>query len=162
MKKLVFAILAVLALYAAKSQAQPVIYEGCRDFSGMPVASVASNVNNVAVAVLTSNGTPVIYYNPQILSSFRPVTRRFWYMHECAHHALGHTIGSAHPFVREKEADCWAICTLDQLGELNPQTMAIIQQDIGQLPGDGWVYLPGPHRAISFGACLRNICDSLW
>lgn len=153
MKKLAYAILAALALCAAQSQAQPLTYDGCIDFRGIPVVSVVSNVNNVAIAALAPDGAPVIYYNPRVLSYFHPVTRQFWYMHECAHHALAHTMNSAHPFVREKQADCWAINTMKQLGQLNPQTMAIIQQDISQLPGDGWVYLPGPQRAISFYTC---------
>lgn len=154
MKKRAFVILAALALCAVQSQAQPLTYGGCRDFRGIPVVSAVSNVNNVAVATLAPDGTPVIYYNTQVLGHFHPVTRQFWYLHECAHHALGHTINSAHPLVREKQADCWAINTMKQLGQLNLQTMAIIQQDISQLPGDGWIYLPGPQRAISFYACF--------
>lgn len=154
MKKPAFALLVALVLGAVQSQAQPLTYDGCIDFRGIPVVSAVSNVNNVAMAILAPDGTPVIYYNPQVLSYFHPVTRQFWYLHECAHHALGHTINSAHPLAREKQADCWAIRTMRQLGHLNQQTMAIIQRDISQLPGDGWVYLPGPQRAISFYACF--------
>lgn len=153
MKKLILFALALLTLYIPQAWSQPVTYEGCHDFRGIPVASVTSNVNNVAIAALVPGGAPVIYYNPQVLSYFHPVTRLFWYMHECAHHALGHTIGSAHPLVREKQADCWAIQTMFQLGLLTNQAMRIIQQDIRNLPGDGWVYLPGPQRALSLSFC---------
>ena len=154
MKTLLLITLTLLALHVPHTWAQPITYDGCQDFRGIPVPSVMSNVDNVALATLDPySSMPVIYYNPQVLSYFHPITRLFWYMHECGHHVLEHTVGSAHPFAREKQADCWAIRKMSQLGQLNRQTMMIIQRDISQLPGDGWVYLPGPQRAISFSSC---------
>ncbi|WP_299739068.1 hypothetical protein [uncultured Roseobacter sp.] len=128
-----------------------VTYDGCYDINGIPVASVAARVDNVAIATI-HNGHPVIFYNPQVLSWFHPVTREFWYFHECAHHALGHAFRN-NPLSREKQADCWAIVNMKKLGLLSEERMAIIQNDIRKLPGDGWVYLPGPQRAISFEFC---------
>ena len=128
-----------------------VTYDGCYDINGVPVASVPAAVNNVAVATIY-NGHPVIFYNPQVLSWFHPITREFWYFHECGHHALGHAFGN-NPLSREKKADCWAIQSMRSLGRLDQHRMNLIQQDISQLPGDGWVYLPGPQRAISFEFC---------
>ena len=123
MKRLILISLLTIVVQLSEASAQGVTYDGCRDFRGIEVASVPSNVNNVAVAALAQNGAPVIYYNPQVLSYFHPVTQEFWYLHECAHHALAHTIGSAHPFVREKAADCWAIHTMYRVGALNRQTI---------------------------------------
>ncbi|WP_306114196.1 MULTISPECIES: hypothetical protein [unclassified Roseovarius] len=137
-------------IWATKVSAQ-VTYDGCYDYFGVPVASVPSAVDNVAIATI-QNGSPVIFYNPHVLSSFHPVTRQFWYFHECGHHALGHSFGN-NPLVREKEADCWAIRTMQSMGLLNQRRMEIIQSDISQLAGDGWIYLPGPQRAISFNYC---------
>jgi len=130
-----------------------VTFDGCNDFRGISVASIRSNVDNVAIASLAPNGRPIIRWNPYVLSSFHPITRLFWYMHECAHHALGHTIGSAHPFVREKQADCWAIRTMFRRGMLDRRALRIIQIDLSNLPGDGWIYLPGPLRSISLEGC---------
>lgn len=140
-----------LCSLGVKSASAQVTYDGCYDINGVPVASVPSAVNNVAIATI-HNGYPVIFYNPQVLSWFHPVTREFWYFHECGHHALGHAFGN-NPLSREKQADCWAIQSMRSLGRLDQTRMNIIQRDISQLPGDGWVYLPGPQRAISFDFC---------
>ena len=129
-----------------------VVYEGCRDIRGFPVASLESPINNVAVAGLAPSGAPVIWYNPNILSYFQPITRVFWYYHECAHHALGHSFRNI-PTLREKQADCWAIHTMSRRGLLRGRALAIIQSDLSRLSGDGWIYLPGPQRAMSLIAC---------
>ncbi len=142
----------LFALNAVHSQT--ITYDGCRDFRGIPVASVSSNVDNVAIATLGSAGEPIIFYNENVLSYFHPITRLFWYFHECGHHALGHTFGNI-PVLREKQADCWAIVNMYQLGMLDQNQFAIIQSDISQLSGDGWVYLPGHQRALSFSYCVR-------
>ncbi len=151
MKQVCALLLLCCSIFPTVSAAQ--VYEGCSDIRGIPVASVASNINNVAVATLGAYGEPIIYYNPGVLSWFHPVTRQFWYFHECAHHALGHAFHNI-PIYREKEADCWAVREMYKLGFLNEQKLFIIQNDLASLPGDGWVYLPGPARAISLEVCL--------
>ena len=86
-----------------KPAAGQITYDGCQDPPELPVASVpAYQLPNVAQAS-RANGAPVIYYNPNVLAWFQPVTRLFWYMHECAHHALGHTIGMAFPPIMEQQ-----------------------------------------------------------
>lgn len=157
MKKLFVSFVILLGLQAASASAQNVVYEGCRDFRGIAVASQKSKVNNVAIAAWYPNKMPVIYWNPNVLSTFHPVTRYFWYLHECGHHVLAHAMGTAHPYVREKQADCWAIKTMKMRGELTPQRLNIIKTDLSKLPGDGWVYLPGPQRAIFVHGYCANL-----
>ena len=44
-------------------------------------------------ATVRSDGTPVIYWNPKRQYSPQGVTQVYLYLHECAHHALGHVYG---------------------------------------------------------------------
>ena len=130
-----------------------ITFDGCFDIRGAPVASIASPVNDVAKAGLGPTGNPVIYYNPNVLRWMAPETRLFWYGHECAHHALGHLFGSAHPLHAEQQADCWGINTLVEEGYLRESDLPVIQKDLSPSPGD-WTHLPGPQRAINLARCL--------
>lgn len=132
-----------------------VTFEGCTDFRGLPVASVLDySVNDVAVASLAPSGAPIIKYNPNALSIYHPKTKMFWYAHECGHHALGHTFGTAHPLVREQQADCWAIRTLRQRSFFSDNDVNIVQSELSRIPFGDWTHLPGPQRAINLSACL--------
>lgn len=136
----------------AASSVAPATYDGCIDHLGRPVLSIRDDtVSTIAVAKV-ENGAPVIRYNGTVLSYFAPESRLFWYAHECAHHALGHAMRN-NPLSREKEADCWAVRELVDAGLINRSDLRIIMDDISMLPGDGWVYLPGPQRALLLGAC---------
>src|SRR5437016_2336337 len=74
-------------------EAQTITFDGCVDSRGIPVASVRQpGLGDVAKSTLDPKGRPVIVYDPVVLSWFHPQTRLFWYAHECAHHALGHTL----------------------------------------------------------------------
>ena len=80
----------------------------CVDTLGLKVmAGPNARLNNVAVAFRAPNGKPLITYNPVVLKRFHPVTRAFWFYHECGHHALGHSAGNR-PMSRERDADCVA------------------------------------------------------
>ena len=132
--------------------APAITYDGCVDPSGTPVVSIEdASLQNVAVAAI-EGGAPVIRYNPNVLDWFHQETRLFWYAHECGHHVLGHAVRN-NPLTREKEADCWAVATLVESGLVSDSDLDVIMQDIERVPGDGWVYLPGPQRAMLLGEC---------
>ncbi len=148
-------ILVLIMLVTAIPGSSQITYDGCVDPYGFPVASIVSNVDNVAVAARLGDGTPVIYYNQNILSWFQPQTRLFWYAHECAHHVLGHTLGNSHPLTAEQDADCWAINQLYNTGNIDDDDMDVIAYDIATLAGSGdWTHLPGPQRSINIYGCL--------
>lgn len=134
-----------------------VTYEGCIDFRGMPVASVMDNsINDVAVAHI-SNGQPLIRYSTQVLAMLSAPTRRFFYVHECAHHALAHT-AAAPSLQNERQADCWAARTMrSQLGFSNSDLQAV-SADIARVGRADWTHLPGPYRVIDINACF-NVVD---
>lgn len=147
-----FLAVATAAQWPAGAAGQ-ITYDGCVNRLGVPVISVASNhLQNVAMARETPYG-PEILYNPNVLNSLQPVTRLFWYAHECAHHDLGHVLGNL-ILSREVDADCWAIRTLSSAGLISRPDLSVIQGDIFPLPGDGWLYLPGPERALLLEECF--------
>jgi hypothetical protein len=149
------AAVAIAVPAAASAQA---VYEGCVDSRGVSVASVPTGqIGDVAMAAVDPwTGTPVIFYNPLALSWLAPATRRFLYAHECAHHALGHTItGYTAPVYQEQEADCWAARRLADGGSFTDADRGPIAQDLARLaPGD-WAHLPGTRRAANLEACLQ-------
>jgi hypothetical protein len=128
----------------------------CVDTLGLKVqAGPNPQLNNVAVAFRGQDGRPLITYNPLVLKRFHPVTQAFWFYHECAHHALGHSAGNR-PMSRERDADCWAVRTMRARGQLTAERLQIIQRDMQPLPGDGKLYLPGPQRAQHLAQCLQT------
>src|SRR5688572_5140707 len=116
--------LAVIGIFAAaRAVGAQVTFDGCVDYRGIAVASVRNDgINDVAIARSAPNGAPIIEYNVQVLAKLQPQTRLFFYAHECAHHALAHGV-RGHPLTREQEADCWAVRTLTERGDLDDDDM---------------------------------------
>jgi hypothetical protein len=142
---------AIFCLVHTSAFAQ-VTYEGCRDFTETSVASVLDNsINDVAMARI-EYGSPVIRYNTNVLSQMSEPTRRFFYVHECAHHALRHTVNA--PSLRnEKDADCWALNAMRNQMNLSIEEMRAIQQDIAAMGRGDWTHMPGPQRSIELEQC---------
>lgn len=136
-----------------------VTYDGCSDFRGIAVASIQDNsVNDVAMAII-ENGRPVIRYNTQVLAMMSAPTRRFFYVHECAHHALAHTAAAA-SLQNERQADCWAAKTMrSQLGFSRQEIQAVVA-DIGKMGRADWTHLPGQYRIIDISQCYGADGDS--
>ena len=133
-------------------------FNTCRDIQGNLVASISdSTVNDIAVARVF-NGRPVIVYNPIVVAWTQPVTRLFFYAHECGHHALGHLLQGLR-LGQEQEADCWSIRTLVKKGLFSDSDISAVQADIARMGRGDWTHLPGPQRAINLRACLREDDD---
>ncbi len=125
---------------------------------GQPVASILDySINDVAVARIEF-GQAVIRYNPRVLTQMSEATRHFFYVHECAHHVLGHTIRRP-SLSSEREADCWAINTMREDMGLSTYALRAIQNDFARLGRGDWTHLPGPMRAIDLEACLETFHD---
>jgi len=132
-----------------------VTYGGCIDSRGNSVASILDySINDVAIARLEYN-YPVIRYNPRVLSRMSETTSQFFYIHECAHHALRHTIQMP-SLENERAADCWAIRTMQSELGLSRQELRAIQNDIARQGRGDWTHLPGPYRAIDIADCLQS------
>ena len=147
-------IIGLLDLASAPSVYSQITYDGCVDFRGIPVASVRlQHLGDVAQARFGNDGSPVIYYDPEVLAWLHPQTRLFFYAHECGHHVLGHLAQSPRPGT-EQEADCWAINVLYADGFIDDDDVAIIQGDINRFGRGDWTHLPGRMRAINLRRCL--------
>lgn len=153
-KSIRFAFVIGLLLFAGTAAAD--FWGGCVDALGRAVPDRANySVNDIAVSRLDPSGSPVIEYNPNIVLSVSLATRRFFYLHECGHHALGQVVtGQYLPLVSEQEADCWAANESRRQG-LSLADLREIQNDVARSPGD-WSHLPGPRRALNLEACLQG------
>jgi hypothetical protein len=129
-------------------------WTNCIDGIGNRVLMLETPGTNNFYATV-QNGGPVILWDTIFARNLSPQAQTFFYAHECAHHALGHTLTNI-PSLREKQADCWAINTLVGSGVFNRADLSQVQSEISQFPGDWWVYLPGPRRAMFFEECLAS------
>lgn len=144
----------MLAVLSGFVHAQ-VTYDGCRDFRGQLVASISDySLDDVAIARIEGQRA-VIRYNPNILATqMSEPTRRFFYIHECAHHFLGHT--THYPSLQsERSADCWAIQVMSKELGFSRNSLKVIQRDIRVGAKANWTHLPGPERAIDIEQCLN-------
>lgn len=129
-------------------------YGGCVDAWGRGVQTVRNTqLADVAAAGMGPNRIPQIQYNPSVLNKFSQTTRRWWYMHECGHHALAHGVRNI-PLTQEQESDCFAIATLVSTGQFRDAEIKQVQQELSQISSGDWQHLPGPQRAFNLPACL--------
>lgn len=146
----------VVGSLALCSAAQAQFWGGCRDAAGRPVPDYPNPMlQDIARSTLGPMGEPIIEYNPAVVLSSSLPTRRFFYLHECGHHALGQLItGNVIPFESEQQADCWAARAMRREG-LSIGALRQIQSELMRSPGD-WMHLPGPKRALNLEACLQD------
>ena len=164
MKKLliVLSALAAVSFAAERTQAEglettPVIGGQpmrCRDFRGAIVrTTISTQLGDVGRAQIISR-MPIISLDPDRLRPLPPKMQIFFYMHECAHHVLGHTI---HPTLQsEKEADCWAI----RYGR-EAQLFSRLDVDgfgpyLADSKGSRFGHLPGPERQAYLLQCFDD------
>jgi hypothetical protein len=124
----------------------------CRDFRNRPVKMVdLPSLSDVGRAEFIQ-GIPIIQLNPAIMADLPDKLQKFFKLHECGHHALGHLFA---PSTRsEKEADCWGI--------KQGQTILALTKDdvIGWKPyfaaslGSKFGHLPGPQRIEFLLGCF--------
>ncbi len=120
----------------ARAQVQGT-YDGCM-LMGRQVASIPDpSIDDIARAGMSRAYGPVILYNPAIVNRARPATRTFFYFHECAHHALGHTLGFAHPQASEQQADCWAVRELMGRRLFSTVELRVVQDEVATSPSSG-------------------------
>ena len=127
----------------------------CVDINGRQVALQKTPGTNNFYATATAGGWPIILWDPVKASQFSKETQTFFYAHECAHHALGHTYKQIIN-AKENQADCWAIRALVSDGTFNRSHVRQVKKELAEIPGDWWEYLPGHQRAFNFDACLAG------
>lgn len=122
---------------------------GCNTFNGEPVAIfLDERLNNVGVAHRMTNGQPVIVINPRVTRQHSDIVAAWWFMHECAHHALPPAYNS------EVNADCYGVRQMVQMGLIShPRQLEAFVYELSHLPGSPMGHLPGPVRAQNIINC---------
>ena len=140
MIRFLFANCLCLSLIFFGKTAEAQNYPTCYNAQNLPVSYYPDpSIPDIAIAITTGNGAPVVLWNPNVTAMMHPATIEFFYYHECAHHALAHTLGNYFPGA-EAQADCWAKQTMAGVGVLTPQKYQIITQQLVQnsKPGMDW------------------------
>jgi hypothetical protein len=119
---------------------------------GQPVAFIPNPTLN-DIGMSNPGYPPTIQLNPIVLSQLPAPMQLFWWGHECAHHALGHTIGVSADITREVQADCWAIQKGKEAGVITRRDIEGFGPYLANSLGSPWGHLPGPQRIATFLRC---------
>jgi hypothetical protein len=144
--------LALAAALAAPARGQ-VPYDLCLDRNLRRIPGRIDSTLTFTAEARLQGGTPVILWNAAATRRISADAKLFLYLHECAHHALGHLALPESP-VMEQEADCWSIQAMLDAGLLAERRLPFLLQELGTTRGDA-LHLAGPARVRSIQQCLR-------
>lgn len=161
LNRYVLAILvSVVAICAAQTRASAVetrfkvagVSMKCTDFRGRSVVGLeVSDLGDVGRAWVV-NTVPYILLDPELMRPLPKPLQVFFYLHECAHHVLGHwynpTISS------ENEADCWAIVRGRDRKLFRRQEVVDFAPWLAKSGGSRFGHLPGPERLKKMLVCF--------
>lgn len=124
----------------------------CTDFRGRTVLALkVSNLGDVGRAWVV-NTVPYILLDPELMRRLPKPLQIFFYVHECAHHKLGHWYNPTGK--SEKEADCWAIEYGRDRGILQRQMVVDFEPWLAKSRGSAFGHLPGRERVQHLLACF--------
>ena len=127
---------------------------GCADFRGRPVQTYeTSGLGDVARSTLYGR-IPVITLDKEVMASLSGKLQIFFYLHECAHHALGHMFAPQPE--SESEADCWSIKTGRDQSYFNRADVLAFTNRIMASPGSVHGHLPGRERMAFLLECFEK------
>lgn len=158
-------LLVALPVVATLSAVAPLhaqqLYSGCIDRIGRPVTTIPAPALPSAGTATVVDGRPVIYWNPQAMRGASETARTFIYLHECAHHMLGH-LYRPNDLRWETEADCWAIQHMVEGGAMHGRDVVALEEELARWPGDA-THLGGARLVQSLNGCLDAKTDRrLW
>jgi hypothetical protein len=143
----------ILVLGAGSALAEETtVFESCVDAKGRTLQAVEDASLSTVVATVDANGQRTIHYNPSLLPRLKPITRLFFFAQECARNALGFAGKAAVSAARARQADCLGLATMQDNGQMEPQELAELQEDLNFSDAE-WAMLPGPARSFDLAAC---------
>jgi len=140
-------------LTAPAALAQAPRYPTCYDANGYEVTYRPDRtINDVAISLILPNGFPAVVWNPIVTAKLRPETVEFFYYHECAHHQLGHALGTYRPGM-EIAADCHAFNTMADAGLMPFSKYTVLIADLRSYSRSGIDWNEGFQRVKSLAKC---------
>jgi hypothetical protein len=130
-----------------------VLFEACRDRDNRPIPGVVDNTMTHAGVATVQNGHPVILWNSHTNGRLSQTEQLYIYLHECAHHALGHLYHTGVDARNEREADCWAIQLMVDGGMIKGRQFDALQRSRRTVRGDD-AHLGGEAHLRSLEQCL--------
>jgi hypothetical protein len=131
----------------------------CEDFRGLTVRTMRlEQLGDVGSARIMGR-IPVILLDSDRLAKLPPKLQLFFFSHECAHHALGHSFAATTS--SEKEADCWSIKNGRERGLFTRDDVSDWAPFFAHSKGSAAGHLPGPERAQRLLVCYDDLTDEL-
>ncbi len=140
---------------ADELQAQPVIGGNpmrCYDYRGRVVQTLkTTELGDVGRASMVGR-MPIISLDSDRMRSLPPTMQIFFFMHECAHHALGHVVRPT--LQSERDADCWAANYGRWVGLFSGMDVEAWAPYFARSNGSKFGHLAGPERQAYILNCF--------
>lgn len=136
-------------------------FDACVDRTGAKIPSRSDSKMGYGGMATYEKGKPIILWNAKFLTNAPEYEQLMIYLHECAHHDLGHLWGDRGvklELANEIEADCWAIQLLADGGMIGPFQVDSLIEAEGTKHGDG-DHLGGVEQMRSLHRCLTVRTD---
>jgi hypothetical protein len=150
--------LGALALVLPARVPAQVPFDACRDRTDHPIPVIVDNSIAYAGVATFRNDRPVILWNGRTNESLSHTQQLFIYLHECAHHVLGHLYHDDIGVREELEADCWAIQLMVDGGLIRGWQLEELERTRSSVRGDD-THLSGEAHVRSLEECLRRRSD---
>ena len=153
------AVLTLMITLAPASAAQgQVPFQACHDRHGKLIPSVVDDSLEYAGLATYQDGKPVILWNAKSNRHLSDTEQIYIYLHECAHHLLGHLERPRSSPVWELEADCWAIQLMVDGGMIKGRHLYQLERSRRTVSGDR-THLGGDAHVRSLRQCLEVRTD---
>jgi hypothetical protein len=140
---------------AAGLEVQPLIAGNpmrCHDFRGAVVRTLqTTELGDVGRASIVAR-VPIIQLDSDRLSKLPPKLQIFFFMHECAHHVLGHIIQPT--LQSERDADCWSANYGRWAGLFSREDVVGFAPFFAKSNGSKFGHLPGLERQAYILNCF--------
>jgi hypothetical protein len=128
-------------------------FDACRDRQDSVIHGVVDNSIAYAGVATEQNGRPVILWNKKGNDALSTTEQIFIYLHECAHHTLGHLYRYPYTPEVEQEADCWTIQLMVDGGMIKARHLELLERSSRLTRGDAF-HLGGEALVQSLQRCL--------
>jgi hypothetical protein len=152
------ALLVVISAIAPWQAGAQVAFDACRDRSDRPIPVLTDNSIAYAGVATFRNGRPIILWNARTNRYLSATQRLFIYLHECAHHVMGHPYRGDVGLAEERAADCWAIQLMVDGDMIRPRQLRELEKTREAVRGDD-THLGGDAHVRSLEECLARRKD---